>query len=105
MAKKGKSFLGFEKRDMKRSDFVKQYTRYDGKKINYAFDLRGKDISKLSKGDIVYRGKSLYIVEDTKYTRRTSLGREIKCRKLNKNIDQPEYAYINEASKRFFYKR
>jgi len=50
MAKKNKSFLGFEKTAMKRGDFVKTYVTRTGRKINYAFDLRGKDISKLSIG-------------------------------------------------------
>lgn len=104
MAKKYKSFLGFQKTDMKRSDFVKTYTTFDGRKINYANDLRNKDISKLSAGDIVFRGKIPYVVEDTKYTRRRSIGREIKCTSLRKGEGIIQNTYINEASKRFFYK-
>ena len=104
MSKKNKSFLGFEKTAMKRGDFVKTYVTRTGRKINYAFDLRGKDISKLSKGDIVFRGNVPYVVEDTKYTRNRAYGREIKCSALKKGNGVIEKTYINESSKRFFYK-
>ena len=88
----------------KRSDFVKTYVSRGGKKVNYAFDLRDRDISKLSKGDIVYRRNDPYVVEDMHYFKR-GYGREVKCRRLYERSGVPEYTYINERSKRFFYKK
>lgn len=104
MAKKNQSWKGFTKTNQKRSDFVKTYKTFDGRKINYAFDLRDKDISKLSKGDVVYRGNVPYVVEDTKYTRPSVKIREIKCSALRKGKGIIQNTYINEVSKRFFYK-